>query len=495
MLRRASGATWWCLVCLWLLAWAVPDPPGFVSHNERPRLLAGRALVEDGRFDLDAPSVAGVDPGLDVARGRDGRRYPNKAPGTAVLAAATWLVARHAADPPRVHRALTRIAGALVPVVLLAAWICNAPVDPDARERRRAAAALTLLATPLWSYAKVFYGHGLAALFAYGAYRWAGPARRAPARSAAAGLCAGLSVAVEYQAVAFLVPLAVAATARARDPEGRRDLLAGLAGVAAPALALALYHHQVFGGVLETGYHHAVRPEFARIHARGVAGWSWPTARSLYEHLLSPWGGLLTVAPLLVLGLFARRPAVPVEDPSARWVPVVALVVLIGLAQGGGFRVGPRYVIAAMPLFALNLSENLPAIRRRPALLAAAAAAAVTGTAVCGTAAAVFPHLPPMGDPWPDLLVPMAASAVPVPTVFGPLPAWLVVAASVLPGAGLVLAALAGPRAPTRRRGAVAAGAAIAAALLAARAAAPTVEGAAFCRALAGASAAPVRCP
>ena len=492
----ARGAVLWWLAAVWLLAWALPDAPGFVSHNERPRLLQGRALVEDGRLDLDAPSVAGLDAGIDRAVGRDGRRYPNKAPGLAIVAAATWTLARHTDAPERWHLRLSRLAGGTLPAVLLFGWLsCLPRLDPAARRSRRRATVLLFLVSPLWPYAKLFYGHALAGLFVYGAYR-CGPDRgRTYARATAAGAFGGVAVTCEYTAAAFLLPLVAAATRRAfRAPRHRLRLLAGLAGALPPAVLLALYHRHAFGGVFETGYHHAARPAFAAVHARGLLGWSLPTATSLYEHLLSPWGGLLAVCPLVAFGIAARRRLGTPEDPSIRAGPLVALAVLLGLAQGGGFRVGPRYVVAALPLFVPALADNLPAIRRRPLLAFAAGAAAAAGVALCGTAAAVFPHLPPFGDPWADLLWPMATSTTPIPTLLGPLPARAVTAASVLPAAAMAAACLAAD-APRRSKVAAAAGISAAALLLALRAHTATVEGAAFCRALAGAAGLPVACP
>ncbi|RMG98802.1 MAG: hypothetical protein D6705_04855 [Deltaproteobacteria bacterium] len=494
--RRLDRGALLCALCLFLLSWALPAPAGFVSHNERPRLLAGRALVEDGRLDLDAPSVAHLDPGMDVSRGADGRRYPNKAPGTTFVAAATWLVARHAEAPDRTHRILSRIVGATLPAVLLLLWLCRLPdASPERRRDRRAATVLVFLASPLWPYAKVFYGHALAALLVYGAYRLGSPRREGLAAPAAAGLCAGLSVCVEYTAAAFCLPLALAVFGRAWiERRARIRLVAGLVGAMGPAAALAGYHLHAFGGIWRTGYHHALRPEFAEIHARGVLGFGLPTLHSLYAHVLSPSGGLLTVCPLLVLGVWSRRPVADHEAPSARFLPLVAVAVLLGLAQTGGFRVGPRYIVAAMPLFVPNLAENLPLLRRRPAVAFLAGAAATAGIAICGTAASVLPHLPAFGDPWSDLLVPLARSGVEVPTALGHLPAALVAGASVA-GAIVLCTAAGTTRNPPRARRAWLAGAATALLLLALRAAAPTDEGSRFCRALADAGDARVPCP
>ena len=51
--------------------------------------------------------------------------------------------------------------------------------------------------------------------------------------------------------------------------------------------------------------HINIRDAFAQIHGRGLLGLQLPSATSLYEHLISPWGGLLVWAPLCLLGLLA----------------------------------------------------------------------------------------------------------------------------------------------------------------------------------------------
>jgi hypothetical protein len=72
----------------------------------------------------------------------------------------------------------------------------------------------------------------------------------------------------------------------------------------------------VFGGPLETGYHHVVDPGFAEIHEHGLLGLSRPTAHSLYEHLLSPWGGLVYWAPLFALAIGL---VLPCAERSGQW--------------------------------------------------------------------------------------------------------------------------------------------------------------------------------
>ena len=90
----------------------------------------------------------------------------------------------------------------------------------------------------------------------------------------------------------------------------------------------------------------------------------------------------------------------------------VALAVLSGLGQGGGWRVGPRYLVFALPLvwpgFVVLQGWIGRAATRRPTLAVAAVALLVASAALNGMAAALFPHLPPEGNPIGELLWPLA---------------------------------------------------------------------------------------
>jgi hypothetical protein len=220
-------------------------------------------------------------------------------------------------------------------------------------------------------------------------------------------------------------------------------VLAALVGALIPVLALAAYHTRVFGSPWVTGYHRVVREDFSAIHGRGLLGLQLPSATSLYEHLISPWGGLLVWAPLCLLAVLAglavaRRPGTRGEGDRARlWlcsgVAASLLLVLLGLEQGGGWRVGPRYVVLAMPLCVPGLVALLGELGERSAgrrvELGTALVLGLFGAALVGNflAANWFPHLIPHGNPLGDLLWPLARSGR---TPWGLSP-WLVAALTV----------------------------------------------------------------
>ncbi|MEM6996756.1 MAG: hypothetical protein AAF721_40000, partial [Myxococcota bacterium] len=141
------------------------------NANEWPRLMQGMALAEDGDWSLDGPAARRIGhPGPDHAIStHDDRRYPNKPPGTSVVAAVGYRVAKSVADgngDPLTLRAYTwwaRLLGGLLPTVLLcgvALW----RLSPGwGRSATVAAIIVYAVGTPAASYAHLLYGHQLAA--------------------------------------------------------------------------------------------------------------------------------------------------------------------------------------------------------------------------------------------------------------------------------------------------------------------------------------------
>ena len=397
-------------------------------------------LIEAGSFAVDGPWAEGVAAGPDVALAADGHRVPNKPPGASLVAALAWLLAKllaaitgHA-PTLRGYTILARILGGLVPTLILAAlvwrheraWAVHRARGPGitataAFARVDFACVVWLLATPAWTYAKLNFGHALAAcLLGAGLLSFAGrPQTRLGAKQAGlAGLLCAAAIAVEYTAVFAGPAIGVWLLWRHRD----RPAIVGAAivGAAIPIVALASYHAAVFGSPWVTGYHRVVREEFSAIHGRGLLGLQLPSMNSVWEHVLSPWGGLLVWAPLCVFGLLGGVHAVrSSHDPSERarqllFVAVAAslALVLLGLEQGGGWRVGPRYFVLALPLCVAGLVAALRELGRPGRGLGFTILLGLFVASFAGNflAANYFPHLIPHGNPLADLLLPLARS-------------------------------------------------------------------------------------
>ncbi|MEX1365427.1 MAG: hypothetical protein AB1Z98_20035, partial [Nannocystaceae bacterium] len=398
-----------------------------MNANERPRLLQAMAWVDTAELAVDGPAARGIGAGVDVARSPvDGRLYPNKPPGATLPAVVAYAGLRSVAalgGPTPTLRGLTmlaRVLGGLVPTLLLLLLLARRLRARGAGPTGDGAVLLLALATPLSSYAHLLFGHSLAACLLLAGMLWlldgTDPAEASPTRSwrraLGGGVLAASAITVEYLAVFAGIPLAVLLGLRWRQGTPRPVLVAAVAGALLSVAALAGYHAVVFGSPWATGYHHVVDAGFAQTHGRGLLGLGIPSASSLFEHLLSPWGGLLVWAPLVALALvfsLVRWHALDLEERLASSTLLLLLLVTLGLAQTGGWRVGPRYLVLAMPLAGYGLVGLLRAAAGRAVVGALVLGVALESAVLNALAASLFPHLIPHGNPWADLLLPLAA--------------------------------------------------------------------------------------
>lgn len=406
-----------------LLLFAFPYAERTRNANERPRLLQGMALVDAGTFAIDGPAARGLDPGPDVAREPlRGALYPNKPPGASLVAAAAYAGARAlTGDEPLTLRRYTwwaRLLGGVVPTLLLCAWLARRFAAPLGRRTLWPALGLYALATPAFAYAHLLYGHQLTACLLWGGALLVVDACRAdrPLQAALGGALAASAVGVEYSAAFAGPPLAVFVLAWARRGRWRAAVAAGL-GAAAPLLLLGVYHASVYGGPLRTGYHHVINPEFAAKHGQGFLGLVAPSWTAFHAHLLSSQGGLLWWAPLTVLALaglwdMSRAPAdTPLRSHARVHLAIFGALVLAcaSLNFEGGWRVGPRYLVAVLPALVLGWAHALRWIRGRAAWLALLAALLTWSAVINGLAGDLWPHfdLRNIHQPVSEVLLPL----------------------------------------------------------------------------------------
>ena len=380
---------------------AVPVFPHFLSPNEFSRWALAASLVERG-----TPEISSVLPLLgpafeDVSE-NDGRVFSNKAPGAALVALPGYLLARPFAGPPSASSMrpvlwAMRLFGATLPAVLLALVLFHAAVRFGASPSRAASTVFALLfATPLFAYGLLLFSHALVAACLFGA--WValflpGDPSRAFRRDALAGALLGLAVLSEYPAAAPAGVLVLCAVI----PAPRRAL-AVLAGGAPFAVALGAYDLACFGGVFELSSAHEREASFQALLSTGLFGFSLPSPEILLHLLADPSKGLLVFSPFLLLWPGAFRASRDVLPRDARLALALAPLSLLLLFAGfpswhGGFTVGLRYLVAALPFLVF------PFVFRKASLGEMVLVGAAT-VAVCGTTLA-FPFVPPgFAVPW-----------------------------------------------------------------------------------------------
>ena len=391
----------------------LPVFPHFVSPNETTRWALAAAVVEEGKLEVTR-SARLLGPRLEDVAAFDGRLYSNKAPGAALVALPGYLAARPFAGPPspaslRPSLTAMRLAGATLPVLLLA--LLFARLAPEGG-RREALFAL-LFATPLLAYALLLFAHALVAACLFGA--WAalfGPSAGSagPRRDAAAGALLGLAVLSEYPAA---VPaLAIVAVAAWRAP---RRLLPIGAGALPFAALLGAYDAACFGSPFRLSSGLEKDAAFRDLARRGLFGIGLPRPAILLRLLLDPSKGLLVLSPLLLLvpaGLAAaRRRLGPRAFAALLLAPLAVLLTYAGYPNWhGGFTVGARYLVAALPFLLFPLAF----LRWGPVatFLSGASAAAV------GLTTLVFPFVPPgFPLPWGSFAAPLLAEGLAAPNL------------------------------------------------------------------------------
>ncbi len=414
------------------------------NANERPRIMQAMAWVDADEWAIDGKAVRGLEAGPDTARSKhDGRLYPNKPPGATFAAAAGYQVAvALAGDDGPTLRAVTgwsRWFGGALPTLLLAMVLWRRHAGVFGAGVTMAAVLTWALATPAIVYAHLLYGHALAAMFlhvgitaiAAGLERTENTGRWA--WCAIGGALASAAIAVEYIAAFAAIPIGVGLLLRWRsDRRMPASIAAAVIGALIPVMLLAAYHDQVFGSAFATGYQHATVSDFAEKHGQGLLGLGWPTWAGVRVQLLSIDGGLLWWAPAVVPGIWGL--AMAGRDEARRFESRVHLILVlvflwinVSLSFEGGWRVGPRYFVIALPSLVLGWAEIYAQARTRAPWIALLFGVAVYGVIVNGLAANLWPHFDSSGVDVPvaEVLVPLWQGDLRPYVALGPAPGWL----------------------------------------------------------------------
>jgi len=397
--------------------------PRFPSPNERTRLYQLEAIVNDGRLAIDGALERYGD--IEDKVVVEGESHANKPPGLTLLALPGYAAAH----------ALAQLAGAELPmawglyvaritaVSLPAIWFVLA----FARHLHRRGLAPDLAAmivaglafgTGLLPYGAQLMAHATAAAFIGGAALvLLGDSPDPARRLGRAALLAGAAVACEYPAaLPATVLLGGYAAVHGRSWRALAHLGSGLL----PAAVLVLgYNGVVFGNPLDLGYGHHVSANFAEVHSSGLLGFGLPTMFRLNGLLTSVSRGLFAWSPLLLLALpglvlRARRSAL---EAGLLGGGALALILFIAGYPNwhGGWTVGPRYLVAVVPLLGLLVADAVASGHR---LRLWAPGLALTGIVLHAIATATWPYLPQLvANPLFDIAWPLLRAGELVPSV------------------------------------------------------------------------------
>jgi hypothetical protein len=454
---RVTRAGKLAIACWALLAvLAVPVYPHHQSPNELARWATAAALVERHTFEVSSVLPL-LNPWFEDLSTVGGRVYSNKAPGGALVALPGYLAARPFTGPPsasaiRFGIYAMRLFGISLPTLLLALAFARVLTRLGAEPPRAGVAVFALLfATPLLAYGLLLFAHALVAACLFGAWAllFAPPDAERPAHALAAGALLGLAVLSEYPAA---VPALVLVAVSALGSRFRRAFFAVLGGVPFAAFLL-VYDTLCFGGPFQLSSGHERAAQFQDLAKDPTFGIGLPSPAGLAGLLLGPSKGLLLFSPVLLLALpgfaEARRRLSREAFLALVLVPISILLLYAGYRNWhGGWTVGPRYLVSALPFLVLPLAFGHGG--RLEATLLGASTAAVALTTLTFPFAGIQ-----LVAPWSSLGVPLLLDGLVLPNLLHLVARPLAIAVPFALVALALVLAVSPRRAPAAAAGAI----------------------------------------
>lgn len=417
--------------------------PRWADPNQNSRLDMVFAVVEDGTFQIDRYVENTVDYAMV-----DGHYYSDKAPGIALLGIPVYKVMTFFLNMPwmeglverlgnssafqstlqeggsgiyveKVRFAMAQVALSFllsaVPSALLGVQIFTAARRISHANGLRWAVVVGYgLLTPAFAYANAFYGHQLAAFLLFTAFTiaWAESKQLSALKLIAIGALLSYAFITEYPAIlvsAILFVYTVYRLVRSGAP-GRTGWL--LLPVVVFAAGWMAYNNTVFGGPFSLGY--SASTLWAEQHGTGFMSLTLPSLEAAWGISFGLSRGLFLLSPLLLLAI----PGLVLWFKSGKyraeaWVCLLSLAAFFlfnasSVMWWGGFSVGPRYLLPALPFAALAVTWVFAAWGRKiwsillAGLLYAWSLAAVWGMTLAGQA------FPPdtIANPFSGYLIP-----------------------------------------------------------------------------------------
>jgi 4-amino-4-deoxy-L-arabinose transferase-like glycosyltransferase len=347
--------------------------------NADTRIFLAASIVDQGQLSIDPYEQFTGDKAA-----YNGHYYSDKAPGSSLLAVPVYLFVKltlyqgktsylHLLDVSDAKRTdfLARYLMTLLLVGLPSAFLgallfCFlASLGLGLRGRMLLIAGYGL-GTMSFAFSTVFFGHQIAALLLFAAFYLLFSLRQGRISRwhyLTAGLLASYAIITEYPTALIVGCLTLYVLYHARS---WYSLLLFIGGML-PSLGIAaVYNTLCFGGPFNQGYANLAGPEAFRVgQAQGLFGVTAPHLDALWQTTFGPYRGLFLLSPFLLLAfpgfwlLFRQRIW---RSETVLWLSIVAVYFLFAIsyyAWDGGYSLGPRHFIPALPFLVLPIASVL----------------------------------------------------------------------------------------------------------------------------------------
>jgi len=394
--------------------------------NQNSRFDLVRAIVEQGTLRIDGYHENTSDKAF-----ANGHYYSDKAPGLALLAVpvavATRPLLRGVGVNPASPRGLVDLAyditvfAVALPMAAACACLFWTSLQLGSSVGASTFTALALgLATPMWAYSTLFWGHALAGACLVFAFACALKLRDGVSSTGdvvwglVLGLTAGWATVTEYPsapAAAMVAGLALAMVWKDGAPRRWRVVLGIGAGALPCVIALMAYQHAAFGSVLHPSYAYYPQGAFAWM-THGYLGLTYPRIDVALKLLFGCRRGLLFSGPVVLaapsgLRFLWKQPATHAAAVTAAAIATYYFLFHAAFSSWpGGWSYGPRYMSPGLPLLCLGFAPLWDRARPVWRIVVGTLAAAGVGLTLMAVSVAAQPpdefHCPLRQFYWPS---------------------------------------------------------------------------------------------
>ncbi|HEU5200938.1 MAG TPA: hypothetical protein VFU32_14970 [Ktedonobacterales bacterium] len=419
------------IILLLFFAYCYFIPRGALWNADTRTFLAA-SIVDRGQFNIDPYQQYTGD-----KSSYQGHYYSDKAPGSSLLAVPAYLLIKETlyqgktdylqllstSDAKRTDflaRYLITLLLVGLPSALLGGLLYHFLAYLNLGPRGRLALSLGYgLGTIAFAFSTVFFGHQIAALLLFGAFYLLFCLKRGSISSwhyVSAGVLAGFAIITEYPTALIVGCLALYLLSSTRKQW--RPLALFVAGIL-PSLALAgIYNTLCFGSPFNQGYANLAGPEVFRVgQSQGLLGITFPHLDALWQTTFGPYRGMFLLSPFLLLAipgfllLFRQRVW---KSEAILWLSIVLVYFLFAIsyyAWDGGYSLGPRHFLPALPFLVLPVALVL---KKQGWIKIVSVALIALSIVIVTLATAVFPLNDPRFDaPLTQRVLPMLVGIQP----------------------------------------------------------------------------------